>query len=409
MNNYESIVRTWEEQVDPALMTPEKRERIDLAISKSQELYDMHRELWKAASSTEEDFDYSPEVKVENIEALTNEDWLESRKEGIGGSEAGAIMGLNKYANQHSLALEKLSVKPLPEKDAESQYTLDFGHAMEPVILKLYEAKSGNVVFTDRHQYRHPKHPFMLADCDGFAITPEGEPILLELKSFNYNLKDAWIPGIYGKGGVVKNPEYICQVRHYLSVLNLNRADIIAQCGNMASDMIVVTVYRDIPFEEDMIHEENVFWNRVLNYDIPENTTFNDHIYERIRDVMYNEANNDPEETVILTGDEIRENLNALKEIDREKSELKERLKLLETKEKELRLPILDQLGKAKTGEFVVDDQNKFVITNKPIIKEGIDTDMLRLGYPDIYESIRKVQTTAPIFRIKERMFKKKK
>jgi len=408
MNNYESIVRAWEDQVDPALMTPEKQERIDLAISKSQELYDLHRSLWKSNSSTGEEFDYSPEIKVENIEALTNEDWLESRKEGIGGSEAGAILGLNKYANQHSLALEKLSVKPLPEKTPESQYTLDFGHAMEPVILKLYEAKSGNVVFTDRHQYRHPKHPFMLADCDGFAITPEGEPILLELKSFNYNLRDAWIPGTYGKGGAVKNPEYICQVRHYLSVLNLNRADIIAQCGNMASDMIVVTVYRDIPFEENMIREEDIFWRRVMNYDIPEIVTFNDHIYERIRDVMYNEASNDPDEKVTLVGDEIRANIESLQEIDREKTELKERLKILETKEKELRLPILDQLGKAKTGEFVVDDTKKFIVTNKPIVKESIDADKLSLGYPDIYESVKKTTLTAPVFRMKEWIKKKK-
>lgn len=408
MNNYEMMVRFWEAQSDPATMTAEKQERIDLAISKSDEIFNTHRELWKAASSTEDDFDYSPEIKVENIEELTGDEWLESRKEGVGGSEAGAVMGLNKYANQHTLALEKLAVKPLPEKTPDAQYTLDYGHVMEPIVLKLYEAKSGNMVFTDRHQYRHCNHPFMLANCDGFAITPEGEPILLELKSFNYNLKDAWIPGIYGKGGVVKNPEYICQVRHYLSVLNLNRADIIAQCGNMASDMIVVTVYRDIPFEEEMIQEEKTFWDRIMNYDIPENTTFNEHIYERICAVMYNEANNEPEEVVTLSGDDVRESLITLKEIEQEKAELKERLKLLETREKEMRLPILDQLGKARTGEYVIDDK-KYIVTNKPIVKESVDTDKLRLGYPDIYESIRKTTETAPVFRMKERIVKKKK
>ena len=400
MNHYEELLRSWESQND---MTPIRKGRIDLAISKSEEFFSTHSEIWKSAATAESDFNYSPEIKVENIEAITNEEWLKSRKEGIGGSEAGAIMGLNKYVNQHLLALEKLAIKPLPDKTADAQYTLDFGHAMEPVMLKLYEAKSGNVVFTDRHQYRHPKYPYMLANCDGFAITPEGEPILLELKSFNYNLKDAWIPGIYGKGGVVKNPEYICQVRHYLSVLNLNRADIIAQCGNMANDMIVVTVYRDIPFEEDMIREEDIFWRRIMDYDVPENTSFNEHIYERIRDVMYNEANNEPYDVVILNGEEISKSLTVLKDIEQEKSELKARIKLLETKEKEARLPILDQLGKARTGEFVHDGK-KYTITNKPIVKESIDTERLKLGYPDIFESVRRTTESSPVFRMKERI-----
>ena len=88
MNNYEKLVRSWEAQADPNEMSSEKKNRIDLAISKSDEFIQIHKELWKAASSTEEDYDYSPEIKVENIEELTSEEWLESRKEGIVGAKS---------------------------------------------------------------------------------------------------------------------------------------------------------------------------------------------------------------------------------------------------------------------------------------------------------------------------------
>ena len=42
------------------------------------------------------DLQYEPEVVVD-ITGLSNEDWLEYRKSGIGGSDAGIILGVSAY------------------------------------------------------------------------------------------------------------------------------------------------------------------------------------------------------------------------------------------------------------------------------------------------------------------------
>ena len=40
--------------------------------------------------------------------------------------------------------------------------------------------------------FRHPEHPFMLADVDGFVTLPDGTRAILELKTTNYNAKEQW-------------------------------------------------------------------------------------------------------------------------------------------------------------------------------------------------------------------------
>jgi predicted phage-related endonuclease len=339
---------------------------------------------------------------------MTNEEWLESRKSGIGGSEAGALLGLNKYANATTVAMKKLAQKPLPAPTAKQQYTLDFGHAMEPIILKLYEAISGNITYVDRHQYRHPNNPFMLADCDGFAITEEGEPILLELKSYNYNLKDEWKSGVFGQGGLVKNPEYIAQVRHYLSVLNLNRADIIAQCGNMADDLVVITVYRDIPFEKKMIDVEKDFWDHIEHYEIPETTTLSEKVFDEVRSIIYNEADKpaDPEKPVQLTSDLV-DNFNELTVLKEQEAELNKTLKRIAERKAELMRPILEQIGQSTSAELDKGDGTVIDCTNKATVRETIDKDKLMLGFPKVYAAVRTTTESKPIFRFKEKRKKR--
>ena len=53
------------------------------------------------------DLNYQPAIAVENIEDLTHQEWLNSRKKGIGGSDAGAIFGVSRYSTATEIALDK--------------------------------------------------------------------------------------------------------------------------------------------------------------------------------------------------------------------------------------------------------------------------------------------------------------
>lgn len=50
-----------------------------------------------------------------NTKGMTNEEWLEWRNKGIGGSDVATICGLNKYKSALELWMEKLGYKEYDE------------------------------------------------------------------------------------------------------------------------------------------------------------------------------------------------------------------------------------------------------------------------------------------------------
>ena len=202
-----------------------------------------------------------PETLVEDIETLTNLDWRKMRQKGIGGSDAGTILlGGSTFKTPFDIARSKLDELFDESIDQNDQYRLDFGHAMEPVILEWYAREKHCEVFTDRGMYFSSKHPVMLADCDGFAITESGELIGLEIKTTSlYNMKK-WKSGEYGVDGEIGVESYYVQVQHYMEVMDIDRFDIVCAFGNNAYDIRVVTVPRDSKYGQQLAQKEEAFW-----------------------------------------------------------------------------------------------------------------------------------------------------
>ena len=66
-----------------------------------------------------------------NTSRMSLSEWLEHRKTGIGGSDAGAIMGVNKYVTPLDLYNDKLG---LVEKDLSDNQAVYFGNVLEDVV-----------------------------------------------------------------------------------------------------------------------------------------------------------------------------------------------------------------------------------------------------------------------------------
>ena len=349
------------------------------------------------------DLDYEPEVAVEDIEKLTHQEWLDSRKKGIGGSDAGAIFGVSRYSTATEIALDKLDLSPQKEKSPEQQYTLDFGHALEPVALKLYAAKTGFKVWTDRAQYKHPHYPFMLGDCDGYAETSEGERIGLEVKTYNYQMRSEWEEGVYGVNGKVKNPEYAFQVAHYMAVLNLTRFDLIAVCSNNPAEMIVVTFYRNLSMEKNLIEVEKDFWENVSKGIVPPATQLNDTSFDRaVEHIVKDDVSSDE----IMLNASYFDTLVELDTISKQKEELKEALKKLEERANALKLPIIEGMDSHETAKLIVGN-DEFSISFKRSTRKSIDQDKLKINYPEIYAEVSKLDETKPSFRMKRKVVRK--
>lgn len=206
-----------------------------------------------------------PDVLVEDIESLTNLEWRKMRQNGIGGSDAGEIMNKNDptFKTAFDVARSKVEELEEDEKSPNDKFRLNFGHALEPIILEWYAETQNANVFTDRGMYKNPEHPFMLADCDGFAITKEGELIGLEIKTTSVYKKKCWHAGVYGKDGIIGTGIYYTQVQHYMEVMDLDRFDIVVAFGNNSNDNIIVTVPRDRDYGKVLIEKEEEFWNNL--------------------------------------------------------------------------------------------------------------------------------------------------
>ncbi len=60
---------------------------------------------------------YTPEVVVETS-GLTEEEWLEYRRQGIGGSDAAATLGVSPFATAWDVYYDKLKIASYADEDA---------------------------------------------------------------------------------------------------------------------------------------------------------------------------------------------------------------------------------------------------------------------------------------------------
>ena len=135
---------------------------------------------------------------------LTHEEWLQNRRSGIGGSDAGAIMGVHPYKGPFSVWADKKGYESAFE---DSEATRQ-GRDLEEYAARRFAEKTKKSV---RHEYgmlRSKEHPFMVANFDRRII---GQHAGLECKLSKDIYKKRWREGDMPM-------EYYCQCLHYMVV-----------------------------------------------------------------------------------------------------------------------------------------------------------------------------------------------
>ena len=134
----------------------------------------------------------------------TNREWLRLRKSGIGGSDAGAVCGMNPYSSAMKVFKEKTS-EEIEELDNEA---IRIGHDLEDYVAQRFTEATGLKVRKSNFMYRSREYPFMLADVDRFVI---GEDAGLECKTASAYNADKWADGNIPL-------HYVLQCYHYMAV-----------------------------------------------------------------------------------------------------------------------------------------------------------------------------------------------
>lgn len=141
------------------------------------------------------------------------QEWLNGRMNGIGGSDASAVIGMNPYKTNIELFEEKTG-RRIPEDISEKPYVI-YGKKAEEHIRELFKLDYPEY-HVEHHEYRilqSIRYPFMQASLDGELTDPEGRRGVLEIKTTNILQSmqyEKW------KDRIPDN--YYIQVLHYLLV-----------------------------------------------------------------------------------------------------------------------------------------------------------------------------------------------
>lgn len=192
-----------------------------------------------------------------------------------------------------------------------------------------------------------------------------------------------------------------CQVRHYLSVMNMQKAFIACLYGNNENEFVYRTIERDLIEEEDIIDQETYFWQEhVLKNVVPPHNGNSDLVLANIRNYGGFADKSIPE--IVLSGLESK-NLEKYLTLSEEKSQLEKRKKEIEAEQRAISVPFVEQLGQGCKA-VLEDGTNRYRITYNPTRRTSVGKDQmekLKNQHPDIYEEYTKT-TESRTFRIKK-------
>lgn len=146
-------------------------------------------------------------LKPQNREA-----WLEARRRGIGGSDAGVVIGANKYRSNVDAWKEKAGL--IVPEDVGDKPAVKFGKEAEQHIRALFalEHPEMSVEYHEFYMYINDRYPFLYATLDGELTDENGRRGILEIKTATIQNAAGWSEWI---DGIPQS--YYAQVLHQLA------------------------------------------------------------------------------------------------------------------------------------------------------------------------------------------------
>lgn len=309
-------------------------------------------------------------LKTTDTRSMSRVEWLEARRYGIGGSDAGALVGLNKYKSPISVWADKTGQKPAEDADNDA---MRIGRDLEAYVASRWEEITGKKCRRRNAILCDPAHPHMLANVDRLVV---GEDAGLEIKTASPYVSDQW------KDGAIP-PSYEVQCLHYMAVTGANRWYIAALIWPHIECRIIE---RDEETIKNLITLEERFWDTyIAAKTMPPADGSKDAGDFLLK--AYPESVAD--EVADLSG--YQATLDRIAEID----ELSESLS---TQKDQLKQVIQQAMKEAETG--VCGDYTVTWKSTKP--RQSIDTKRLKKEKPELYKSYLKAGKASRRFSIKK-------
>jgi putative phage-type endonuclease len=261
--------------------------------------------------------------------------FLEERRNGLGGSDIAAVLGISPYKSAYELYEEKVNGV---QADLSNNEAVIWGNLLEEPIAQYYEQLIGKQLYCSS-TFKHEKYPFLIANPDRLVMF---EKRGLEIKTTNEHLKHLW-----GESGSQQIPEYYyAQISHYMLVLDYPVWDVAVLIGGQ--EIRTYTFERDKEIEGIIIEQANDFWhNNVLAKKAPPI----DYSKPGVRELIKRKFNLVSDVKVELPS----EFVEITDQYEKAKSQISQNEKLKDM----LEAMILEKMGNAGIGRLV--DGRKFI------------------------------------------------
>lgn len=171
--------------------------------------------------------------------------WLKARMQGLGGSDALAAMGLDRWKTRLEVYLDKIDQAP----EREQTDRMRWGQIVEASILEWFVERTG-ISVSRQGLLRSVERTWQLASVD--AVSADGG--IVEIKNTNHYRREEWEDDQVADGAEA-------QSQHYLDVTGRSHAWVVAQIGG--EPPVIRRVERNDDLIADMRAMELELWQLI--------------------------------------------------------------------------------------------------------------------------------------------------
>ena len=301
-----------------------------------------------------------------------SQEWHDQRRQGITGTDMGAILGMSPYRSALDVYLEKIG--QIDSASTNYSEAMRFGNLLEDIVANEYARRKNIKVSIEPNILQHKEHPCILGSIDRWVGDKE---YVLECKTIGFMQKH-----VLGEEGTDQIPEYwLTQIAFYAAIAHVPKVDIAVLIGGQ--DFRIYTYHANKDFQDKLIKAAVNFWK--------------EHVLKKIAPPvksieglakLYNVSNEQPieadEDLVALVAE--------VKEMQLMKKDLEDDIK-------EGQFKIQDFM---RDYDVLKDDFNNTIATWKNRKKSNkFDAKKFKIDLPNIYKDYLKESTTSRTFLIK--------
>lgn len=359
-------------------------------------------------------FKVAPRVDWPSAEVLfdaafvATKEWESLRHLGVGGSDTSVIKNVNAYRTLRGLYFDKIGSPELtPNEDRQAIFAR--GHFMEDKVIQAFCKATGARYIPETRMFRSKKYPAATANIDAIVEMANGDLYVFEAKSANIQKFSHWM------GGRIP-PEYQYQMRQYPAVLDDDRikgtyigclfvqdisiADVYVGSSVAYDDFVSHFLERDKEEEEDLLKREQDFWDTYVETETPPPESGNSDLDKQTAAKFEIGEGDSKAPLKVFKYSSVKDTVDDIFALREERKKYETLVKDLKEEEDGLALELMKEMGSSEDGYISIDADSYIKVRYAASSLTKIDTDLMKLQFPDAYNACVSKQKGNRSFRL---------